>query len=156
MPACLLDVSVWVAAAFTAHPAHHSAQSVLQRATPDNPALLCRTTQHSFLRLVSTPAIFTAYRSAAIGNRDALAALAAFQGLPQVDWIDEPAGLQTLWWSLAALEEPAPKRWMDAYLAAFAISGGVRLISLDRDFEQFLGAGLDLELLRPDAGRIRP
>jgi hypothetical protein len=37
---------------------------------------------------------------------------------------------------------------MDAYLAAFAISGSIRLITFDQDFRQFLKAGLDLELLQ--------
>lgn len=42
---------------------------------------------------------------------------------------------------------------MDAYLAAFAISTSIRMISLDRDLQQFLGAGLDLHLLQADAGQ---
>lgn len=153
MPACLFDVNVWLAAAFPAHPAHHSAQAVLLEATAPAPALFCRATQQSFLRLVSTPAIFSAYRSEPITNRDALSALAAFAALPQVDLIDEPSGLESLWWRLAGLPEAAPKRWMDAYLAAFAISGSLRLISFDRDFHQFQEAGLDLLLLQADAGR---
>ena len=87
-----------------------------------------------------------------ITNRDALHGLAAFAALPQVDQIDELSGLEPLWWRLAGLTEPAPKRWLDADLAAFAISGSLRLISLDRDFQQFLKTGLDLELLQADAG----
>ncbi|MEA5416496.1 TA system VapC family ribonuclease toxin [Synechococcus sp. BA-132 BA5] len=151
MPAFLLDVNVWVAAVFAAHPAHHSAQAVLIRATPAAPALICRATQQSFLRLVSTPAIFTAYQAAAITNQDALAALEAFQALPQVDLVDEPIGMEGLWWRLAGLAVAAPKRWMDAYLAAFAISSSTRMVTLDQDFCQFLGAGLDLELLQADS-----
>ena len=151
VPASLLDVNVWVAAAFAAHPAHHSAQTVLIRATPAAPALICRATQQSFLRLVSTPAIFTAYQAAAITNQDALAALEAFQALPQVDLVDEPIGMEGLWWRLAGLAVAAPKRWMDAYLAAFAISSATRMVTLDHDFCQFLGAGLDLELLQADS-----
>ncbi|MCP9836257.1 PIN domain-containing protein [Cyanobium sp. N.Huapi 1H5] len=150
MPACLLDVNVWVAAAFAAHPAHHSAQAVLLQATPEAPALFCRATQQSFLRLVSTPAICTAYRAASITNRDALAALEAFQALPQVDMVEEPIGIESLWWRLAGLAVAAPKRWMDAYLAAFAITSSTRMVTLDQDFRQFLGAGLDLELLKAD------
>jgi toxin-antitoxin system PIN domain toxin len=152
VPACLLDGNVWLAAAFPAHPAHANSQKVLLEATPGSPALFCRATQQSFLRLVSTPAIFKAYRSDPITNRDALSALAAFAALPQVDLIEEPPELEALWWRLAGLEEAAPKRWMDAYLAAFAIRGSLRMISLDRDFEQFLGAQLDLVLLQVDAG----
>ena len=83
---------------------------------------------------------------------DALLALAAFAALPQVDQIDEPRGLEPLWWRLAGLAEVAPKRWLDADLVAFAISGSLRQISLDRDVQPFLKAGIDLELLQADAG----
>jgi predicted nucleic acid-binding protein len=89
VPACLLDVNVWLAAAFPALPAHANSQKVLLEATPGSPALFCRATQQSFLRLVSTPAIFKAYRSDPITNRDALSALAAFAALPQVDLIED-------------------------------------------------------------------
>jgi predicted nucleic acid-binding protein len=39
---------------------------------------------------------------------------------------------------------------MDAYLAAFAIAAGLRLISLDQDFRQFESQGLVLQLLQAD------
>jgi toxin-antitoxin system PIN domain toxin len=149
--ASLLDVNVWLAGAFEAHPGHHSAQAVLHKATPAAPALFCRATQQSFLRLASTPVIFKAYQATAITNHDALTALEAFQALPQVDLIDEPIGIEERWWRLAGLAEAAPKRWMDAYLAAFAITGSIRLITFDQDFRQFLKAGLNLELLQSDA-----
>jgi predicted nucleic acid-binding protein len=34
--------------------------------------------------------------------------------------------------------------------AAFAISSSTRMVTLDQDFRQFLGAGLELELLQAD------
>jgi hypothetical protein len=37
--------------------------------------------------------------------------------LPQVDVIDEPPELGRHWCQLGAIEQAAPKRWMDAYLA---------------------------------------
>ena len=150
MSGCLLDVNVWVAAAFERHPAHRTAQEFLLTSIRTTPVLFCRATQHSFLRLVSTPTISRAYGIETLGNRDALAALAAFQSLQQVEWIDEPLDLESLWWSLAGLDEAAPKRWMDAYLAAFAIRTSSQLVTLDRDFSSFLDAGLDLRLLRAD------
>jgi predicted nucleic acid-binding protein len=39
---------------------------------------------------------------------------------------------------------------MDAYLAAFAIPAGLRLISLDQDFRQFEPERLVLQLLQAD------
>jgi len=151
MSGCLLDVNVWVAAAFELHPAHRTAQALLVNGFTTSPALFCRATQQSFLSLVSTPTISRAYGVGVLSNRDALAALAAFQSLPQVEWIDEPLDLEALWWSMAGMKEAAPKRWMDAYLAAFAIRTSTQLVTLDQDFRQFLGAGLDLRLLGVDA-----
>jgi len=52
-----------------------------------------------------------------------------------------------LWRSAAALPSASPKVWMDAYLAAFAISAGMQLVTLDRDFNNFVPLGLDLQLL---------
>ena len=58
---------------------------------------------------------------------------------------DEPAGLDARFRKWAGSRDAAPKLWMDAYLAAFAHSGGHRLVTIDRAFRQFVG--LDLELL---------
>jgi predicted nucleic acid-binding protein len=46
---------------------------------------------------------------------------------------------------LAAHTQPAPKRWMDAYLAAFAIAAGQRLVTFDQGFRSY--AGLDVLML---------
>lgn len=58
---------------------------------------------------------------------------------------EEPAGLERRWQELALRETASPKLWMDAYLAAFALAGGYRLVTTDRAFRQF--TGLDLILL---------
>lgn len=147
MPACLLDSNVWLAAAFAEHPAHAVSRRVLYSASADEPALWCRATQQSFLRLASTPVITQAYRVPKATNGDAWAALQTFLALPQVDVIDEPPELGRTWSQLGAIEQAAPKRWMDAYLAAFAITADLPLISLDQDFRQFELAGLTLKLL---------
>jgi len=83
-------------------------------------------------------------------NGDAWAALQTFLALPQVDVIDEPLELGRHWCQLGAIEQAAPKRWMDAYLSAFAIAAGLRLISLDQDFRQFEQQGLVLQVLQAD------
>ena len=147
MPAALIDTTVWIAAVFPTHPAHLLAQRHLERATAAEPAFFCRATQQSFLRLVSTPALLKMYGVEQAGNREAIAALQAFEALAQVRVAEEPAGLVSLWLQLGATQRPAPKLWMDAYLAAFAISAALPLLTLDRDFEAFRSAGLRLERL---------
>lgn len=69
--------------------------------------------------------------------------------LPQIIWKDEPKGLEPLWRKCGCLRSAPPNVWMDAYLAAFAISGGLRLVTLGHDFRQYEAQGLDLLLLNP-------
>ena len=88
-----------------------------------------------------------AYGALPLTNSDALLTLDNLQALPQVAWQDEPPGVFGLWRSLAGLNRASPKVWMDAYLAAFAIAAGLRLTTLDKDFNNYLPHGLDLDLL---------
>lgn len=153
MPGLLCDTNVWIAAIFTTHPFHPPARRVLQAATPADPAILCRSTEQSFLRLASTPTLLKAYGAEGLTNRDALVALNALMALPQVHEREEPPGLVILWHRLASRDTASPKVWMDAYLAAFTIAGGLRLVSLDHDFKSFAAQGLDLLLLNPSSSR---
>ncbi len=149
MPGSLIDTNVWIAATFPSHPFHLTAQQVLQQATPTEPAVFCRSTQQSFLRLATTPTLLKAYGAQGLTNRDALLALSALQALPQVCEREELPGVLLLWHRLASLDTASPKVWMDAYLAAFAIGSGLRMLTLDRDFNNFVSQGLDLNLLNP-------
>ena len=125
------------------------AQRVLGEATPGEPAVFCRSTQQSFLRLASTPTLLRAYGAEGLTNRDALVALDALLALPQVCERTEPPGVLALWHRLACRDTASPKVWMDAYLGAFAIRGGLRMVSLDHDFKGLEAQGLDLVLLNP-------
>jgi toxin-antitoxin system PIN domain toxin len=149
VPGSLFDTNVWLAAVFTTHPFHPQAQQALRQASAAEPAVFCRATQQSFLRLASTPALLKAYGADGLTNRDALVALDALQGLPQVVQRDEPPGVLALWRTLATHDTASPKVWMDAYLAAFAIAGGLRMVTLDRDFNTHVPRGLNLALLNP-------
>lgn len=147
MPGSLFDTNVWLAAVFTSHPFHQPAQQKLQQATPAEPAVFCRATQQSFLRLASTPTLLKAYGATGLTNRGALVALGALLALPQVCERDEPPGTPALWHRLASYDTASPKVWMDAYLAAFAIGGGLCMVTLDQDFKNFTVHGLELILM---------
>jgi toxin-antitoxin system PIN domain toxin len=135
----LYDTSVWIALAFSAHPLHAPAKAAFLAASPAQPALFCRATQQSALRLLSTPAIATAYGVPALSNHDALAVLAGFMASPSVGFVDEPANVFPRWQALADLPTPSPKRWMDAYLAAFALAAALPFVTGDSDFNAFAG-----------------
>lgn len=149
MPGSLFDSSVWIAAIFTTHPFHRQAQTALREATPAAPAVFCRSTQQSVLRLASTPVLLKAYGAEGLTNRDALVALDALLALAQVCERDEPPGTVPLWHRLASRDTASPKVWMDAYLAAFAMGGALRFVTLDHDFKTYAAQGLDLVLLNP-------
>lgn len=62
---------------------------------------------------------------------------------------EEPAGLDVRWKQFAVRSTASPKLWMDAYLAAYALAGGHRLVTTDVAFRQF--RGLDLVVVGDDA-----
>jgi uncharacterized protein len=55
-------------------------------------------------------------------------------------------GVEPFLQSWSSAKQWSPRYWTDAYLAAFAISAGLRMVTFDRDFEKF--EGLSLLLLK--------
>lgn len=149
MPGSLFDTNVWIAAVFPTHAFHQQARQALNEATPSRPAVFCHSTHQSFLRLVSTPALLSTYGAEAMTNGDALVVLEALLALPQVCERQEQEGVVAFWHRLASRDTASPKVWMDSYLAAFAISGGLCLVTLDHDFKNYKSQGLDFTLLNP-------
>jgi toxin-antitoxin system PIN domain toxin len=152
VPGSLFDLNVWIAAIFPTHAFHRQARAALEAATVASPAVFCRSTQLSLLRLTSNPALWQAYGAEKLTNNDALAVFNALCALPQVCERAEAPGTVELWHRLAASATASPKVWMDAYLAAYAISGAMRLVTLDHDFKIYEQKGLDLVLLDRAAG----
>ena len=140
----LVDSNVWVALAFESHEHHSVARAWLDGVVPPERACFCRMTQNSFLRLATSVRFF---REEALTNRAALAAYRALRGDQRVAWAAEPAGIEEPWWLLADRDQPAPRAWMDAYLAAFAIRAGLRLVTFDEGFQRYTQHGLNLRLL---------
>jgi toxin-antitoxin system PIN domain toxin len=145
--AFLFDSNLWVALAFEDHPTHDLAQQALARATVSRPACFCRSTELSFLRLASTPALHRMYGASTATNEDVLRTYESFTSHPAVAWREEPAGIASHWPKLASRTTASPKVWMDAYLAAFAIAGDLTLVTADADFKGFTRSGLTLHLI---------
>ena len=99
--------------------------------------------------MLTTPAIQTTYGSALIINESAWMQSQELLALPQIIWLGEPAGLEAEWKRAASLPSASPKVWMDAYLAAFAITSEMEFVTADRDFRRFEKDGLKLTLLAP-------
>lgn len=138
----LADSNVWLALAISKHGFHDAAQDWLSAETQPGAIVFCRSTQQSFLRLVTTAAVFQAYGNSPLTNREAWALYEGFLADARIGWCDEPAGLGSHWKLLAECDTSSPKMWMDAYLAAFAISGGHQLVTTDSAFTQYAGLNL--------------
>ncbi|MCI0347962.1 MAG: hypothetical protein L0Z53_00925 [Acidobacteriales bacterium] len=137
----LLDVNVWLAFALQGHPHHRVALAAWQDL--DRPSF-CRITQLSFIRMLC--------------NRDVMGAQVLrpdtawshYEGLRSsgvVHYADEPPGLDPILKDFAKGAVSSRDFWTDAYLAAFAKSAGMRLVSFDSGFRKF--KNLDWLLLRP-------
>lgn len=132
MRGILVDTSVWVAAFFEEHEFFTRASTFITSRSAKEPALFCRASEQSWLRLVTTPSLHTLYKTPKVTNLDAVAILAAWHTRPHIRCLDtEPEGTRALW-----LE-----------LAAFAIRAGLPFATLDADFRRFEASGLDLHLL---------
>ena len=141
----LLDANVWLALAVEAHVHHGRARTYWENEAAPVCAF-CRVTQLAFLRHLTNRTIM---------GEQVLAPSAAwkrrgeFLALPEVQSLPEPAGLDEQLGRFCGLGRTSPNLWTDAYLAAFAKSMGLRLVTFDHAFCKF--EGLDLLTLKPEA-----
>src|SRR5260370_31096918 len=138
----LADSNVWLALALSKHAFHPAVRAWFARRKPREVVLFCRSTQQSFLRLLTTSALLAPYGIPALSNKTAWSSYAGFRADKRIAWVDEPPGLETHWKKLGRGKIPSPKLWMDAYLAAFALAGGYQIVNTVRSFEQCKLLGL--------------
>jgi toxin-antitoxin system PIN domain toxin len=142
----LADSNIWLALALTKHSFHRPVRDWFARLTPPDAVAFCRATQQSLLRLLTTAAVFAPYGISPLSNKRAWATYETIRADGRVGWAEEPRGMDRQWQKLTNLARPSPRRWMDGYLAAFAIAGGHQLVTTDRVFRQF--KGLDVMVLQ--------
>lgn len=140
----LADSNVWLALALSKHECHAAVRDWLGQRTPSETVFFCRLTQLSFLRLLTTQAVFAPYAIPPLSNKAAWTAYEGFLAHDRISWAAEPRGLEAVWKKLAGGAKPSPKLWMDAYLAAFAITAEYQLVTIDKAFKQFKGLSLML------------
>lgn len=131
----LPDTNIWMALALSKHDFHLAARDWF--AAQSGSISFCRSTQHTFLRLLTTDQVMRRYGLPPFSNAGAWQVLEGFMADSRIHWVSEPGGLEAHWKSLATRRTPSPKLWMDAYLAAFAIVGGHQLITTDEAFTHF-------------------
>jgi toxin-antitoxin system PIN domain toxin len=124
----LADINVLLALVFEAH-VHHPTAVEWFNTVPDESCFVCRVTQSGFLRLASNPALFG---DEALSLSDAWACYDTLMSDTRMEFEAEPLGLDHMWRRLTTAKTYSPKVWTDAYLAAFAITGSLTLVTLDK------------------------
>jgi len=135
---CLPDINVWVALAVPAH-THHGSALGWSEGEPPVALNFCRYTQQGLLRLLTTSAVTSLFGQQPMTNHEALTHMGVLLDDARIFFAQEPDRLHTQWALFADVRTASPKLWMDAYLAAFALCGGYRLVTTDKAFKQFKG-----------------
>ena len=139
----LLDANVWLALAAEAH-THHQRAQVYWNEEASETAAFCRVTQLAFLRHLTNKVIMGEH---CLTPRAAWNRCADFLSLPEIRLLQEPPGISEQLGRYCNLGRTSPNLWTDAYLAAFAKSAELRIVSFDQGFSAF--TGLEVLTLKP-------
>jgi toxin-antitoxin system PIN domain toxin len=140
-----LDANLWLALAHERH-THHNRARRYWESEGFPVAAMCRVTQMAFLRLLTNKTIMC---DEVLQPADAWRKCQDFLALPEVQLLEEPAGLDDQWATFSDLGRTSQNLWTDAYLAAFARRAGLRLVTFDQGFMRF--PGLETLILTPSA-----
>ena len=125
----LPDVNVWVALNHDLH-VHHSSANRWYRALPDDARIVfCRHTQLGLFRILSTAAVMG---QQAFTEKVCWELFDRWVGTGQICWADESNQTHGLLRARTSSDAIAPKAWADHYLAAFAESAGLALVTFDK------------------------
>jgi len=143
--ATLPDVNVWLALLLAGHVHHADARRWLA-AHPGETLVFCRFTQMALLRHLT---------NAAIMGPNVMTQARAWQEYErliereEIVFLPEPNGIEIRWRDCTKSRQPAHQTWTEAYLAAFALGHGLRLVTFDRGMEKY--EGTDVLLLTAKA-----
>jgi toxin-antitoxin system PIN domain toxin len=127
------DINVWVALTYDRHVHHSSARGWFEGLAPTSRLFFCRLTQLGLLRLLSEPAVMGLDQ--AKSQHEAWKAYDHWLEDERVDFLDEPIGLETQFRALARSPRASPRDWADSYLAAFAQTSRLTVVTFDRAFQ---------------------
>jgi uncharacterized protein len=134
----LLDASVWLPLSAPDHVHYARARRYWDHEAGQELAF-CRVTALALLRHLTNSRILG---EVALDGAAAWHALRTWLALPQVTFIGESAGIDELLQQWAGRLDLRGGKWTDAYLAAFAVASGCRLVAFDGDSLAYPGVEL--------------
>lgn len=132
------DINVWIALACQSHQHHVSAKSWFDRL--NGTTAFCRLTQLGFLRLLTHPVVM----QAEVKNQmEAWKAYDLLMGDLRIVFFEESDSdaLEKEFRALTATENFALQQWPDAYLAAFARTSDLTVVTFDKALSKLAGKG---------------
>lgn len=144
----LLDLNTWLALFFEGHSQHVIARKwYAAEGLAAGDLCFCRSTEMGFLRLLTQQRVMQACGLDAFTNNEAVVFLSQIQRDEAISFVGEAPGTRALWLALSRGDQASPNIWMDAYLAALAITQDMELVTFDQGFYNYLSSGLNLKLL---------
>lgn len=126
-----LDINVWLALSYDGHQHHLVANDWHESLDDDVRLCFCRHTQLGLLRLLTSETVMA---EDALTQPEAWAVYDGWLQDDRVSLVEEPHGMERRFRALSRLRRAAPKTWADAYLAAFAETSQMSLVTFDRAF----------------------
>jgi uncharacterized protein len=126
------DINVWIALTYQGHVHHLAATDWFDTVDAGSRLFFCRFTQLGLLRLLTARAVMD---EEVMNQEEAWAIYDRWLQDDRVNLMDEPPGLEDHFRAASRSRNAAPKDWGDSYLAAFAKSAQVTLVTFDRAFK---------------------
>ena len=133
----LADTNFWLALVLSKHLFHTPAIRWFQHQPTSSSILFCRSTQQSFLRLLTTDTLMRVYSIPAMTNSLAWETYQTILANPRCGYTNESGDLSCQWTQYSNRDSASPKLWMDSYLAALAVTSGHQFVTTDVAFRQF-------------------
>lgn len=131
------DINVWVALVYRAHEHHLIAATWFEKLTSSE-SVFCRITQLGFLQLITNAAVMG---PEAKSEREAWRLYDELRSDERVSFYSEadPDEIDSTLRSMTASHRVTSRQWPDAYLAAFAASADLKLVTFDRGLGKLTG-----------------
>ncbi len=131
----LPDVNVWIALSAPDHQHRGRAGRYWQEEAATQVAFTT-ITMLGLARVCSNAPIFGGQ---SLDPADAWAIFHGWMGFDEIAYLSEPGECRQALDKLLAAGMVARRTWTDSYLAAFAMTAGLRLVSFDTDFHRYRG-----------------
>ncbi len=129
MTSWLPDINVWVALHHQRHAHHRVTLDWFNGLDEQSTLVFCRQTQLGLFRLLTTDTLMGGEN---LTQRKCWALYAQWMAGGRAQERPEPPGVHAAFRARTMASEPAPKTWMDAYLAAFAEAAELNLVTFDK------------------------